>query len=119
MKKKRASGSSLMRSSQEKWPLFLNCFKILWPQSIELRPLKKRKMKIKKRDKPDSSGLEVAAGEMLELFPAVFDTRWPDGDVDDDDDVNGDGVDDDDGDDGVRHPVACKHLQHDHRHHHH
>ena len=44
MKKKRASGSSLIRSSQEKWPLFLNCFKILWPQSIELRPLKKRKM---------------------------------------------------------------------------
>ena len=38
---------------------------------------------------------------MLELFPAVFDTSWPDGHVDDDDDVNGDGVDDDDGDDGV------------------
>ena len=40
MKKKRASGSSSMRSSQEKWPPSWNCFKMVCSQESGLTPLR-------------------------------------------------------------------------------
>lgn len=43
MKKKRASGSSRMRSSQEKWPFSMNCVVIVLSQEISLTPLRNMK----------------------------------------------------------------------------
>ena len=49
MKKKRASGSSSMRSSQEKWPSSMNWFVIDFSQEISLTPLRRINVRLKRR----------------------------------------------------------------------